>query len=132
MNVERIQMSNINTLNTNNNAQLDNGLLLNNIERGTISRFKTYCCALGQLSLSNDHSLEFIKNAVEFLKEENETPAHSHERNGHERAYFVMTLPEEEKLEENLAKVGFIHLTTIHRRNYAPEDSMLKMWMISW
>ena len=119
-------------LDSNSNWQLTNGVLLSTESENKSYRFKTHCCGLGQLSLNDESSLEFIQDAIAFLKEENNTPASLSTRNGHERAYFVMTLPYEKQLEENLELAGFSHIATIHRRNYVPEDSMLKMWLISW
>lgn len=116
----------------NANLEIQNGTMHDEDTREFCGRYKTFCCGLGQLSLSDDHSLEFIQAVVAKLKEENSKPVSPIGRDGGERAYFVMTLESEKDLEENLEKAGFTHLTTIHRRNYKPEDSMLKMWMISW
>lgn len=116
----------------NTDLAISNGVMLDEDSGRKCGRYKTYCCGLGQLSLEDGHSLEFIQAVIAKLKEENSAKVFSLGRDGGERAYFVMTLPEETTLEENLERAGFTHLTTIHRRNYKPEDSMLKMWMISW
>ena len=114
----------------NGDFQLDGGTLYNYAER--TNKYKTYCCALGMLSLHNDNSLEFIQSVVQHLKDENNTPANIYGRNAHERAYIVMTTEDEEDLEVKLEAAGFKNITSIHRRNYVPEDSMLNMWIISW
>lgn len=100
-----------------------------------IEKYRTKCCALAQLSLSNDHYFEEIKSVIEEMKDEAITEMNMYERNTfgtHERAVFVITLPHENILVENLQKLGFEEIATFHRRNCYPEDSMLKMWLLSW
>jgi hypothetical protein len=99
---------------------------------GFISKSRTRCCALAQLSLENSHTKQQIQTAIDEIKKENETPVNSMRRDGGERAVFVVTLPHETKLVENLIELGFKEIAEFHRRNCYPEDSMLKMWIISW
>lgn len=98
----------------------------------SISRFRTMCCALGQLSLSNYHTIEEIEMVLEEIKKETHEPINSQQRIGGERAIFVVTLPKEKQLEENLAKLGFQMIYEFHRRACYPEEDMLKLWIISW
>lgn len=100
-----------------------------------ILKYRTKCCALAQLSLDDAHSFEEIKSVIDEMKAEAITEMSPVERNSfgnHERAVFVMTLPHETTLVENLQKLGFKEIAEFHRRNCYPEDSMLKMWLLSW
>jgi hypothetical protein len=97
-----------------------------------ISRYRTNCCALGQLSLSSINTLEEIVSVIELIKEESNKEISQMQRDGAERAIFVCTLPEEKTLEKNLGLAGFKMIYEFHRRAYNPESSMLKMWIISW
>lgn len=97
-----------------------------------IQRFDTFCCALGQLSLNNEHTVEEIKAAVEKIKGETKYNWSPRNRGGGERAIFVIaTLPYEQQLAENLEKAGFKFLYSFHRRNGYP-DGYNQMWIISW
>lgn len=98
-----------------------------------IQRFRTGCCALGQFSLTNDDSVEEIKRAIDYIKEESNQPIDITCRNGGERAIFVITISEKEDvLEKKLEEIGFEQIYEFHRRSCYPEDSMLKLWIISW
>lgn len=97
-----------------------------------IPRYRTMCCALGQLSLSNSTSLESIKEIIELIKSEDNVIVDRMNRVGGERAIFVITTPDESILENNLELAGFKMIYEFHSRNYNPEDRMLKMWIISW
>ena len=96
-----------------------------------IKRFGTFCCALGQLSLNNGHTLEQINNAVNYIKKETEVKWRPDNRDGGERAMFVIVSPGEDKLEYNLVQAGFTMEYEFKRRNGYP-DGILKMYMISW
>lgn len=100
-----------------------------------INRFKTHCCALTQLSINNDHTLEEIQSVIDERKKEALEFMDFHQQMNYgtnERAVFVITISRETKLIENLQKLGFKEIAEFHRRNYLPEDSMLKMWLLSW
>lgn len=99
-----------------------------------ISRYRTICCALGTLSIDNDVTLKQIEQTIEDIKKEtvsNENLDVSL-RNGGEKAVFVITLPNEEDLAENLEKFGFKMIYEFHRRDCYPKKDMLKMWIYSW
>jgi len=97
-----------------------------------IRRFGTFCCALGQLSLNNGHTEDEIANAINLIKTESQIIWKPDNRDGGERAIFVITTsPYENELEENLIKAGFTYLYTLNRRNGYPEG-VNKMWIISW
>lgn len=102
---------------------------------GSIPKFKTHCCALAQLSIANDHSLKEIKYAIHEMKKEAKTEMNSSQQGNygtHERAVFVITLEKEEKLVENLQKLGFQEIAKFHRRICYPQDELLTMWILSW
>lgn len=100
-----------------------------------ITRYKTHCCALSQLSISNDNSLNEIKDVINKMKNTAIQSMNPHQiinYGSHERAAFVITLPEETNLVKNLQELGFEEIAEFHRRNCYPEDSFLKMWILSW
>ena len=97
----------------------------------TIMRARTYCCALGQLSLNDSTNIESIKEMLDCIKKESEKIEPLH-RDGAERAIFVITLPKETNLVKNLEILGFQMIYEFHRRACYPEDSMLKLCIISW
>ncbi len=96
-----------------------------------MKRFDTTCCALGILSLNNDHTFEEIKWLIDVIKEETKQKWNISNRDGGERAISVITTPTELELEENLRQVGFNEIYTFNRRNGYPLGK-LKMWIISW
>jgi hypothetical protein len=102
------------------------------IDNDAIARFRTMCCALGQLSLNNWNTVEQIELVLEEIKKETHEPVDGSSRKGAERAIFVVTLPSEKRLEENLEKVGFKMIYEFHRRACYSEEDMLKLWIISW
>lgn len=96
-----------------------------------ISRFRTSCCALGQLSLNNDHTKEEIEEVLKLWKLETNRKWTTDNRDGGERAVFVVTTPKEKPLESTLRSVGFIYLYSFNRRNGYPFGN-LKLWIYSW
>lgn len=100
---------------------------------GFIGRSRTRCCALGSLSLQDNHSAEQIKAALEYIKKESEGNINPAGRDGGERAIFVTTLPHKEsRLEETLKEVGFEKIYSFHRRVCYSDDTMINLWIISW
>lgn len=97
-----------------------------------IRKSRTMCCALAQLSIDNGNTKEQIQDALNEIKKESEIPVNAMRRDGGERAVFVITLPRETKLVQNLIELGFKEIAEFHRRNCYPEDDMLKMWFYSW
>lgn len=100
--------------------------------KNNIRRFDTNCCALGQLSLNNRHTVEEIKQAVESIKDETKYNWSIMNRDGGERAIFVIvTMPYEEELALNLAKAGFEWKFDFNRRNGYPAG-FNQFWVIKW
>ena len=99
--------------------------------KNRIRRFPTDCCALGQLSLNNSHTVEEIKNCLDLIKNETKVNWNFRNRDGGERAIFVITTPNEQELADKLTEVGFELIYWFNRRNGYPEG-MLKMWIYSW
>jgi hypothetical protein len=96
-----------------------------------INRGRTMCCALGQLSLNNDNTLQEIQLVIDDMKKEI-INGDATRRNGGEKAVFVITLPIEIKLEKTLEAFGFKFIYEFHRRDCYPQDELLKMWIYSW
>ncbi len=95
-----------------------------------IKRFTTECCALGQLSLGNQHSVEEIQKVLDEIRSESKEKWWGKSKEGGDRAIFVITTPSEETLAENLKKIGFQSVSQFPRRNGYPEG-MLTMWIIN-
>lgn len=101
----------------------------------SVSRYRTNCCALGQLSLNNDHPQSLIKEVIEEIKNEvNNVGVSPMSRLYGERAIFVSVLiPGEEILEKNLIELGFKYIYEFHRRAvYGDEKTMIRMYIYSW
>jgi hypothetical protein len=96
---------------------------------GGIRRFGTDCCALGQLSVGNNNSIEEIQNALKKIRAESSETWYGKSKDGGDRAIFVITTPSEKSLAKNLSKIGFKMVSEFPRRNGYPEG-MLKMWII--
>ncbi len=98
-----------------------------------IVKISTSCCALCQLSIGNGHTLKEISREVRELKkqayEREWKPAHG--KMYGQRACFVIVSPGEDKLEENLLKLKFTHISTFPRRYGYPEGE-LKMYILSF
>lgn len=109
----------------------DIGQNLFKIDGELTASFKTFCCALLQLSLDNDSKKEHIEKVLEYLKLQN---GRFIGRDSGERAVFVIaSIPGEEKLVEMLESVGFKFIYEFHRRKcYNDEETMLQMWIYSW
>jgi len=101
------------------------------MEYKQILRFPTSCCALAQLSIQDDHPIEYIEREVNKIKKETEKKWNPNNRDGGERAIFVITSPWEIDLEKNLTELGFEKIYEFSRRNGYPKG-ILKMWIISW
>lgn len=103
-------------------------------ENEKIKLYPTQCCALGHLSTNDHTSSNMINGVLEILKKQSLDPKfyQGDMRLGGERAVFVITTPDEGELEGVLEECGFKMIYEFHRRAYAPEDEMLKMWIYSW
>lgn len=96
-----------------------------------IQKHKTACCALCQLTASNEDSLNDLKDAVDVIKAEAKASWTPEDRNGGERCIFVITAPEEKTLEDNLRKIGFDVAWSFNRRNGYPKG-LLTMWELNF
>lgn len=95
-----------------------------------VSKLRTSCCALSQLSCDDSTEIEALELAIAETKNAVVDPS---TRDGGERALFVVTIEDvEENLEKRLVELGFEKIYTFHRRSYHVEDSMLNLWIISW
>jgi len=104
-------------------------------EPSEIVKYVTNCCALAQLSLNNDHTLNEIKGVIDEMKSEykNEMTIGQRMNFGtHERAVFVITLEYEEPLVKNLVELGFREIAKFHRRICYPQDELLTVWLLDW
>lgn len=101
-------------------------------KKNPIRRFRTNCCALGQLSLNNGHTIEEINLVLNIIKEETNIKWNPSTRAGGERAIFVITtMPMEKPLALKLEEIGFKCITGFNRRNGYPNGDNL-MWIIKW
>jgi len=98
------------------------------------------CCALAQMCVMDQESVESIKICIERAKAESEQytkwlpVGYSAPATGGERALFCITTPAETNLEKKLEEAGFRYLTSINRR-YCYQDhgtAKLKMWIYNW
>lgn len=93
-----------------------------------IQKHQTACCALCQLTASNEDSLEALDEAVNKIKKSADrswTPA---DRSGGERAIFVIVAPGENTLRSNLINLHFEIVAQFDRRNGYPLGT-LEMYM---
>lgn len=92
------------------------------------------CCSLFTLTIKNYHTLEEIKNAVNFIKKNSNSRKFSPaDREFGERNIQVICSPGEEKLENNLKKLSFQCLTDkMTRRKGYPAPNKLKLYMLSF
>ena len=102
---------------------------------GDINKYRTSCCALATLSLSNIDTFDEIQEVIETMKDESNekmTIYETMDTGMKEKAVFVITLPQETILANNLEKLGFKQIAEFHRRNCYFHEDMLKMWFLSW
>lgn len=93
-----------------------------------IQKHQTACCALCQLTASNEDSYEDLIDAIGKIQESADkswTPAN---RSGGERAIFVIVAPGEDNLRNNLIKLNFKKTVQFNRRNGYPIGK-LEMYM---
>lgn len=95
-----------------------------------MKKTNTACCALAQLSgLNNDTTKEELqKTIVKLTAERNETYIPGDSSGKGQTAIFVITTPNESKLENTLFSVGFVETTTFQRR-LGYEKGNLKMFL---
>lgn len=96
-----------------------------------IQKHQTACCALCQLTASNEDSLDDLKDAVDKIQAEAYFPWTPEDRSGGERCIFVITAPGEELLENNLRHIGFDVAWSFNRRRGYPKG-LLTMWELSF
>lgn len=107
--------------------------IFTSILENNLTKYKTYCCALAQLSANNETNFTDLKNAIESMKEQSKTEMSTLQRQNygtHERAVFVITLESEEELVEKLVELGFKNIAQFHRRICYPQDQLLTMWFL--
>jgi len=76
-----------------------------------------------------------IQEVIETMKDESNekmTIYETMDTGMKEKAVFVITLPQETILANNLEKLGFKQIAEFHRRNCYFHEDMLKMWFLSW
>lgn len=98
-----------------------------------VRRHAMPCCALCQITASNNDSLEAIKHKINTIKDESKNPNwKAGENNGYgQRAAFVIVAPGEDLLENNVIKLGFEKVAVFDRRvGYMP--GILKMYFLNW
>lgn len=94
-----------------------------------IQKHQTACCALCQLTASNEDSYADLKAMVDKIKKSSLLTWHPSNRLGGERAIFAIVAPGEDKLEKNLEKLNFAYVSYFNRRNgYTP--GRLAMWLL--
>ena len=90
------------------------------------------CCALCQITASDDDSLEVLTVQIEKTQQEALLKWNPKDRVSGERACFVITTPSETNLQTNLTLLGFTNIVKFPRRNGYPQDGLLMMWFKSW
>jgi hypothetical protein len=93
-----------------------------------IQKHQTACCALWQITASNEDSLEALDEVVNKIKKSADRSWTPSDRSGGERAIFIIIAPGEEKLRENVETLGFSEIANFDRRNGYPLG-VLKMYM---
>ena len=94
-----------------------------------IQKHQTACCALCQITASNEDSYEDLYKAIEEIKLSTREMWHPSDRRGGETTVYVITAPGEDKLVKNLRDLGFVRTLEFPRRNgYQP--GRLKMWTL--
>jgi hypothetical protein len=95
-----------------------------------IKKIPTDCCALCQLSMSNEDGLDTIREYVAQLKKEALAQDYKGtDKTMGQRAAFVITTPNEALLESCLRDSGFKAVFVFNRRN-GYEKGLLTMWTI--
>lgn len=96
-----------------------------------IQKHQTACCALCQLTASNEDSYADLRDAIDKIRQEALYSWTPENREGGERAIYVIVAPGEFKLEDNLEKLFFYQIARFKRRNgYTP--GQLRMWMLKF
>lgn len=90
------------------------------------------CCALCQISATDDTPIEALKEQIEELKEDAKQHWNYRDRTSGERAAFVIVSPGETILEHNLQQLKFKKIAMFPRRNGYPTTGDLKMYFLKW
>jgi len=96
-----------------------------------IQKHQTACCALCQLTASNEDSLEALDEAVNKIKKSANRLWTPVDKSGGERAIYVIVAPGESKLENNLERLNFCLIAIFQRRN-GYINGQLGMWMLKF
>jgi len=96
-----------------------------------IQKHQTACCALCQITASNEDSFKDLKDMVDKIKMEAKYAWAPEDRSAGERCIFVITTEKELHLEDNLRELCFDRVKPFRRRNgYKP--GALTMWTLSF
>jgi hypothetical protein len=96
-----------------------------------IQKHQTACCALCQLTASNEDSLEALDEAINKIKKSANKLWAPADRSGGERCIFVITTTEEPLLRNNLRTLGFFPRESFPRRN-GYKSGLLTMWTLTF
>jgi hypothetical protein len=98
------------------------------VDKPLIKKFSTDCCALCQLSLTNQHTQEEIRSVLSKLKKESTAQNYLFtSKDFGQKAVFVITTPNETTLAMNLQALGFVPSFVFERRQGYP-GGLLTMW----
>ena len=91
----------------------------------------TGCCALCQLDrVSNDTPITSLEWSLEILKRQKEANTEVGISTGNgQTATFTIVSPGEDKLEDNLIKLGYTKVWEFERRKGYPKEGNLKMYI---
>lgn len=99
----------------------------------SIKLSKTKCCALAQLSISNEVSINTIDAALNKLKIEADKEHPVGSPSGGERCVFCIVSHGEDALRKNLKELGFKEIYKFPRRNgYPNPEFLLEMWVYTF
>lgn len=115
----------------------DNSIIFGNPydeELSPIIKFPTTCCSLAILSIKNYHTFVEIQEVIDYIKNDSlKKKWHISDRTGGEMNIQVICSPGEEKLEDNLKKLGFRCLSDkLKRRPGYPAPNQLKLFLLTF
>lgn len=94
----------------------------------TVKFYPTRCCALAQISGTNETTKEELKIYLEDMREEAKKKW-THDKRGGETTVFVITTPDEHWLEGILISLAFVKVFEFPRRNGYPKGN-LSFWYL--
>ncbi len=96
-----------------------------------IKKVATACCALMQMTASDEDSKEDLNLFIQALKRESFSKKYNPQLPDGQRCIFCITTSEEKNLRKNLRELGFTVSRVFNRRN-GYEPGVLTMWMLNW